>query len=329
MTHPSREATFDVVIVGGAFAGLSAALILGRARRRVLVCDGGPARNAPAHASHGFFANDGTAPRELLQRAREELRPYDSVEVRSVLVESASALDAPEGSEAGSAGFRLGLADGETVRARFVLLAYGLTDAPPEIPGLADLWGRAVHQCPYCHGWEVRDRPLGLLGSWRTMRQRASLLRGWSTDLTAFIQDAGPESTPDAAAVEIDRLARLGVTVRTEPVERVEGVGQGGLRVFLEGGDAIDLGGLFVAPNVRPRSDLATSLGCFPVEGPEGLLPFVRVNDAGETTIPGVFAAGDLLGGTQTVVMAVGSGARAAYVINHRLAHEAAEALLA
>lgn len=325
VVDPRGEATYDAVIVGGAFAGLSAALVLGRARRRVLVCDGGPPRNAIAHASHGFFGSDGTPPLDLLQRAREELQPYDSVEVRSAVVESAGALDPSEG-----VGFRLTLAGGEAVRGRLVLLAYGLVDVLPEVPGLADLWGRAVHHCPYCHGWEVRDRQLGVLGSWRTARMRVSLLRGWSTDLTAFLQDAETEGQRSAdAAAEIERLTRLGVAVRTEPLTHVEPSGESGIRVVLEGGDALDLGGLFVAPAQAPRIDLAGMLDCIPQEGAEGFLPFIRVSEAGETTTPGVYAAGDLIGYSQSVAMAVGSGARAAYQMNHRLAHEAAEALLA
>lgn len=328
---PSGEATFDVVVVGGSFAGLSAALVLGRARRRVLVCDGGSPRNAIAHASHGFFGSDGVPPLELLRRAREELGPYESVEVRPAVVASAAALEAAEGDGLRPAGFRLRLAGGETVRARYVLLAYGVEDVLPAVPGLEELWGRAVHHCPYCHGWEVRDRALGLLGSWRMMRMRASLLRGWSTELTAFITDAGDaagSSHSDEVAAEIERLRSLGVTVRTDPVVRVEGVGKDSLRVFLDGGEELELGGLFVAPEQRQRSELATQLACLPQEGPEGFLPFVRINEVGETTTPGVWAAGDITGMMQSVAMAVGTGARAAYMMNHHLALEEAAAIL-
>jgi len=309
---PLEADRYDAVVVGAGAAGLSAALVLGRGRRRTLVLDGGPPRNAPSHASHGFFTRDGTPPLELLRLAREDLAPYDSVEVRRAVAMDAHVVDD---------GFEVVLDGGDVIRTRQVLLASGVRDVLPEIPGLSDLWGSGVFQCPYCDGWELRDRPLGLLGSWRTMFARAALLRGWSDDLTAFIDDASEEASP-----ELERLRALGVTVRTEVVTRIER-STDGVRAVLEG-DAVDLAGLFIHPVQEDRAGLARALGCMPLEGPSGFTAYPRTMASGETTTTGVFAAGDLLGGQQSVAMAVGSGARAAQFMLHALAMADAERAL-
>ncbi len=310
-SEDDRTDIADVVVVGAGAAGLSAALVLGRGRRRTLVLDGGPPRNAPSHAAHGFLTRDGTPPLELLRIAREELATYDSVEVRAALATDARTADG---------GFEVVLDGGGVIRTRQVLLASGVTDVLPEVPGLADLWGDGVYQCPYCDGWELRDRPLGLFGAWRSMFQRAALLRGWSTDLIAFIDDAS-----DEAVAELDRLRALGVTVRTEAVTLVaRGASESGVRVILDG-DAVDLGGLFVSPAQEDRSGLATVLGCIPLEGASGFTPYPRTMSSGETTTTGVYVAGDLLGGQQSVAVAVGSGARAAQFMLHALAMADAE----
>ena len=302
---------YDVVVVGAGAAGLSAALVLGRGRRRTLVLDGGPPRNAPSHASHGFLTRDGTPPLELLRIARDELGAYDSVEVRAALATDARATED---------GFEVVLDGGTTVATRQVLLASGVTDVLPDVPGLAEFRGPGVYQCPHCSGWELRDRRLGLYGSWRSMFARAALLRGWSADLTAFIDDPSEE-----AAAELDRLRSLGVSVRTEVVTRVErGASGARVRVVLDG-DAVDLDGLFVSPVQEDRAGLATALGCIPLEGAGGFTAYPRTLSSGETTTSGVYAAGDLLGGQQAVAVAVGSGARAAQFMLHALAMADAE----
>ncbi len=319
MTDPAPLETdrYDVVVVGAGVAGLSAALVLGRGRRRTLVLDGGPPRNAPSPGSHGFLTRDGTPPLELLRLAREDLAPYDSVEVRRAVATDARIVDSAAGG-----GFEVVLEGGAVVAARQVLLASGVRDVLPEIPGLSDLWGSAVFQCPYCDGWELRDRPLGLLGSWRTMFARAALLRGWSQDLTALIDDAAEEADP-----EIERLRALGVAVRTEAVTGLERSADG-VRVVLDG-DRVDLSGLFIHPAQEDASGLAGALSCMPLEGPSGFTVYPRTMSSGETTTTGVFAAGDLMGGQQSVAVAVGTGARAAQFMLHALAMADAEALLA
>src|SRR5213594_4001133 len=161
---------YDVVIVGGGSAGLSAALQLGRSRRRVLVSDTGKTRNAVAHESHGFFTRDGATPAELVRIGREQLRPYETVELCSVGVKSA---------KAHSKGFEITLDDETRIACRKLLLATGVVDEMPEIEGFKELWGKSIFHCPYCHGWEVRDQPLALFGG----IELAELLKGWSDDL--------------------------------------------------------------------------------------------------------------------------------------------------
>ncbi len=154
---------YDVVVVGGGSAGLSAALVLGRSRRRTMVLDAGEPRNAPSSGVHGFFSRDGIPPKELLRIAREQLGPYPGVEVRSARATGASGEDGD---------FEVDLDDGSVVRTRKLLLAAGVADELPEKPGFKELWGRGVYHCPYCHGWEVRDRPLAVLnsGEWAATR---------------------------------------------------------------------------------------------------------------------------------------------------------------
>jgi len=313
--HASAAERYDVIVVGAGPAGLSAALVLGRARRRVLVLDGGPPRNAAAHASHGFLTRDGASPAELIATAREELGRYASVTIRA-----SNAVDAA--SDEG--GFVVALEDGASVRSRLILLATGVRDLLPDVPGLA--WGPNVHVCAYCHGWEVRDQPLALLGSWRTMFERAALLLGWSEDLTALLDDF---NGTDADAVEVvERLRALGLHVATEPVALVEEQPDG-LRFHLEGGSHVDVAAAFVPAVQEGVSPLTNALGCIPMEGASGFTPYLRTNAPGETTTSGVYAAGDLLGGTQSVALAVGSGAQAAYMMNRVLATADAKARLA
>lgn len=312
---------YDALIVGAGPAGLSAALVLGRARRRVLVLDGGPPRNAAAHASHGFLTRDGASPEELIATAREEIGRYDSVTFRAAVAVDAS-------SEEG--GFVVMLDDGAAVQSRLILLASGVRDLLPEVPGLA--WGPAVHVCAYCHGWEVRDQPLALLGSRRTMFERAALLLGWSTDLTVLLDDhdEADETTADAtgATEAIERLRALGIRVVTDPVTRVEERGDG-LRFHHGEAGRVDVSAVFVPATQEGISPLTEALGCIPMESASGFTPYLRTNASGETTTSGVYAAGDLLGGVQSVSLAVGSGSHAAYMMNRVLAMAEARARLA
>jgi thioredoxin reductase len=305
---------YDVVVVGAGTAGLSAALVLGRSRRRVLVLDGGEPRNAPADASHGFFTRDGVHPGELLRIGREQLSPYPSVEYRA---ERATGVSGSDGA------FEVALEGGESVGARKLVLATGVLDELPERPGFRELWGRGVYGCPYCHGWEVRDRPLAVLAPAGGLPERVALILGWSRDLVA-LTDGSPLGEEGRA-----RLEALGVPLREERVSRLvgdpSGAGGGLSRVAFEDGPELECEGLFYAPPARQRSPIAEALGCEVVEaGPARVVkndPATR-----ETTVPGVYAAGDAGNApAQSVVLAAASGANAAYFLNHALAMEDAD----
>jgi thioredoxin reductase len=306
---------YDAVVVGAGSAGLSAALMLGRARRRVLVLDGGEPRNAPSSGVHYFLTRDGTPPEELLRIGREQLEPYPGVEVRKARATGAAGSDGD---------FEVALQDGTVVGARRILLATGVRDELSERPGFGELWGRGVYHCPYCHGWEVRDRPLAVLAKTEHLAKQAALVRNWSRDLIA-LTDGADGLDEDARS----RLAALDVPVKEERISHLEGDAEGGLRrIFFEDGSGIERDGLFYAPPQRQRSDLAESLGC-EMEA-MGLLSAVVKGDpmTRETSVPGVYVAGDAGTMLQGAIMAAASGASAAAFLNHSLISEDAELAL-
>ena len=308
---------YDAFVVGAGSAGLSAALVLGRSRRRVLVLDGGEPRNAPSSGVHYFLTRDGTPPDELLRIGREQLGPYPGVEVRQTKATGATGSDGD---------FEVALEDGTTVGARKILLATGVHDELPKRPGFRELWGRGIYHCPYCHGWEVRDRPLAVLADGEELLTRATLIRNWSRDLVALTDGA---AGPDGDAR--DRLDALGVPVREERISRLEGDGAAGVlrRILFEDGSKITREGLFYAPPQRQRSDLAEALGCEVVA--MGPFPAIVKGDpmTRETTVPGVYVAGDAGTMLQGAIMAASSGAAAAAFLNRALATEDVEAELA
>ncbi len=296
----------EVLVVGGGSAGLSAALVLGRARRRVVVIDRGQPRNGPAEASHSFFTRDGTPPAELLRIGRAQLQPYESVEVRAGEV---AAIDrAPDG-------FAARLADGATLTSRIVLLASGVVDLLPPVEGLEALWGRSAFTCPYCHGWEVRDQPLAVLSSGPHALEFMRLLRQWSTDLVLCTN--GPSGLDEP---QRRQLSELGVALRETPIARLEGRGGQLERVVLDDGEALPRHALFVATQIRARSELARQLGCDTTDqGP--IAGRIVVNRMGLTSAPGVYAAGDSASLMHQVVLAAASGMQAGAAINYELTH--------
>ena len=265
---------YDAIIVGGGPAGLAAALTLGRSRRRVLLLDAGQGRNAPAAAVHNLLAHDGTPPQELRRIGREQLR-YPTVEIREGAVHGAHAL--PE------EGFRLDLDGGDSVAARRLLLATGLADQLPKIDGLAALWGRSAFHCPYCHGFEASGRRLAVLGAGPERVRLALQLTRFSNDLVLCAN--GQPLDGDLA----ERLAANGVRVRGEPVTRFEGRGGQLERIVLDRGEPLERDAVFIATVLHQRSDLAARLGC-------ALLPdgCVEVDELARTSVPGVYAAGDM-----------------------------------
>ena len=307
---------YDVVVVGAGTAGLSAALVLGRSGRKVLVLDGGEPRNAPADASHGFFTRDGVHPGEMLRIGREQLAPYPDVEYRSGRATDASGADGA---------FELVLEDGEVVSARKLVLATGVVDELPEKPGFRELWGKGVYHCPYCHGWEVRDKPLAVLASPGAAFERVALIRNWSRDLALLTDGEGGLSEDDRR-----KLDALSVPVYEERISRLEGdparPGGGLERVVFEGGAALEREGIFYVPPQRQRSGLAGSLGC-EFDAPAPTVEFVKTDPmTRETTVSGVYAVGDAVRTPgQSVVLASAAGSAAAYVLNHALAKRDAE----
>ncbi|AGC49290.1 pyridine nucleotide-disulfide oxidoreductase domain-containing protein [Myxococcus stipitatus DSM 14675] len=296
----------DVVIVGGGPAGLSAALVLGRGRKRVLLCDAGTPRNARAEHMQGFVTRDGLPPSEFRAIGREQLRPYD-VDLRDVRVASI---------QRAGARFHVTLADGVKVEARRVLLATGLVDEIPDVPGYRELWGHAVFQCPYCHGWEVRDRAWGVLANADASLyvDFALFLKGWSSNITLYTQGGFQLSAEQRerlvrAEVRIveGRVRRLVLSADAKALEAVE----------LEDGARVAQDVLVVHPAQRQVS-LVKDLGLALDE-----LGFVKVDASLETSLPGVFAAGDLTTRLQGALVSAAAGAQAAYRMNHLLNMEA------
>ena len=301
--HASLEpgASYDVVVVGGSFAGLAAAMQLARARRRVLVVDTGLPRNRFAAASHGFLGQDGRAPADILDAARAQLLAYPTAEFRTD--------EAVKAHEDGD-GFALALASGATVRARRLVLATGVVDELPDVPGIRERWGVTVLHCPYCHGYEVADGRLGVLATSAANVHQALLLPDWSADVTLFTNDA----------VELDEeqrtaLAARGVRVEPRPVEALLGDAPALAGVRLQDGTTHELDALFVGSRTSFASPLAMQLGCAVDDGPSG--PVVSTDAFKETSVPGVFAAGDAARASHTVSFAVGDGV-AAGIAAHR-----------
>jgi thioredoxin reductase len=296
----STNVRFDVAIVGGGPAGLAAALVLGRMRRRVLLVDADDPAHGVSDGVHGLFGHDGTAPLELRRIARDQLQPYESVTVRLARVEQARST--PHGFSV--------RADGTTSEAAVLLLATGLQCELPPIDGLAEVWARGAYHCPYCHGWEARDRPLAVYGTGAA--GLALLLTSLSDDLV-LLTDGSSDLDSDQA----ERLGKAGVVIRDTPVARLEAEGGKLARIVFADGSTDDRAALFLVPNFT-GSPLPAQLGCELDEAGD-----VVVDGDGRTSIPGVFAAGDATTDRKAVVLAAAAGSRAAYVINAELARGA------
>jgi thioredoxin reductase len=295
--------TFDVIVIGGGAAGLSAALVLGRARRRVAVIDSGEPRNAPAAHMHGYLSRDGMPPAELLQRGREEAGGY-GVEFVAGRVASVEP------------GFVVRLEEGEALRARRLLLATGATDVLPQIPGAKDRWGRDFLHCPYCHGWEVRDQAVGVLSTGPGSVEHAHLIRQWSGDVVYFAH------TYELPQIEREQLESRGIRVIDGAVQQLVVEHDALTAVALDDGRVVRCEALFIRPNMRPRGgDLFEQIGC-EVDG----LGFVHVDDAARTSVAGVWAAGNVANPRAQVITAAGEGSAAAISINTDLVREDAHA---
>ena len=300
----SASPEYDVVIVGAGPAGLSAALVLGRCRRAVLICDYGKPRNAASHALHGYLTRDGIDPHEFLAIGRREIERYDTVDRREVAVADAMCEDTGR--------FRVVLSDGSIVRSRKLLVATGVSDNLPDIDGIQEMYGRSVFHCPYCDGWEIRDQPMAIYGQGARGVGLSLELTAWSRDLV-LCTDGYTEISAD----DRDRLARNRIRIREERVTALEGH-QGMLqRIRFDSGETLVRSAMFFTTGQFQRSELAVRLGC-------------EINDKGtvrtgkyeSTHLPGLYVAGDASRAVQWVIVAAAEGAEAAFAINTDLIRE-------
>ncbi|WP_343630306.1 NAD(P)/FAD-dependent oxidoreductase [Roseateles sp.] len=285
----------DFAIIGGSYAGLSAALQLARARRQVLVVDAGQRRNrfvdeADGHA-HGFLTQDGRAPAAIAAEARRQLMRYPTVHWMDGLADEARVR------EDGRFEFRV---DELGVDAGRLILATGVRDELPPVPGLAERWGRSVFHCPYCHGYEMDAGRIGIIASSALAQHHGIMLPDWGTP-TLFLNGAYTPSDE-----ELDALARRGTRVEPTPIERIDGIAD----VVLKDGRTLTMNGLFTQPRTSLSSPVAAQLGCAMEEGPMG--PFIKVGPMQDTSIPNVFACGDAARAAGSVTLAVSDGVMAA-----------------
>jgi thioredoxin reductase len=298
------QETYDVIVVGAGPAGLSAALILGRCRRTVLICDTGKPRNAASHALNGYLTRDGIPPSEFLEIGRRELAKYTTVRM---IATGAAAAECVEGGR-----FKIVLEDGDVVFSRKLLIATGVVDNVPDVPGFKALYGSSVFHCPYCDGWEVRDQPIAIYGRGSRGLGLALELTAWSADIV-LCTDGPSEIDADGLA----RLERNGIKVRDERVTSLEGTDGILERVHFERGDPLPRRAMFFTTGQSLQSELALHLGC-------------EVNEKGtiatgkyeKTHLPGLFVAGDASRAVQWVVVAAAEGAEAAFAINTDLLKE-------
>ncbi|GGR82770.1 MULTISPECIES: NAD(P)/FAD-dependent oxidoreductase [Streptomyces] len=294
---------YEVVVVGGGAAGLSAALVLGRSRRRTLVVDAGEPRNAPSAHTQGYLSRDGMSPAEFLAVGRAEIARYGVELVEDRVVDASRDTD-----------FTVLLAGGRTVRARRLVIATGLRDELPRVPGLTERFGRDVLHCPYCHGWEMRDLPTGVLATSPLSVHQALMVTQWSKDVRLFLHRVDEAELTDQ---DLRRLAAAGVAVVPGEVAGLVVTDDRLTGVRLSDGTVHDRAVLYAAPRAVPNNDLLVKLGADLHETPFGSYPVI--DERGLTSVPGLWAAGNASGSTEQVVNAASRGYRAGAAINAEL----------
>jgi thioredoxin reductase len=293
---------YDVIVVGGGPAGLSAALLLGRSRRKVVVCDAGNPRNARSEAMHGFLSRDGTNPAEFLSSARDEVKRY-GVEIRDDTVMGASGCEI---------GFDVELLSGVRLRTRKLLLATGVVDRVPQIEGIDQLYGKSIHHCPYCDGWEYADAPIAVYGSGHAGFGLALGMKTWTKDVV--LCSNGPAKL---SGKEREQLARHGIEVQDKCISRLEGTAGKLERIVFDDGTSITRRAIFFNTGNVQRSSLPGTIGCSLTQ--KGA---VRTTRGQRSSVKGVWVCGDAAEDTQYVIVAAAEGAKAAMGINKELQQE-------
>jgi thioredoxin reductase len=312
---PGAGRVFDVIVVGGGLAGLAGALTLARARRSVLVVDAGRPRNAPAAHAHGYLSRDGVPPLDLLAAGRAEVAGYGGQIVAGTVTHLARR---PAG------GFLVTLADGTSWQARRLLVATGLVDEYPDIPGLAEHWGRDVVHCPFCFGWELRDAPLGVLALGPQAVAQALMWRQWSPDVILFLHTAARPTQEQA-----EQLAARGISVIEGEVTGIEVTGDRLSGVRLRSGQVIPRRALAIGPRFEARHAVLDDLGVTVTEHPLGIGHQVQADATGLTAAPGVWVAGNAADVIAGVMQAAASGVTAAAAVNADLTAEDTAAAVA
>jgi len=312
----AADREFDVVVIGGGAAGLSAALALVRARRTVLVVDSGEPRNARAAHVHNFLTREGTPPAELLRIGRGEVEDYGG----TVVTDTVTKVERLHDDESPYVAFELQLQSSTAVSARRLVLATGLVDQLPDIPGMADRWGRDVLHCPYCHGWEIKDQRVGVLATSPMAAHQAQMWRQWTDDVTLLVHTA-----PGPSAEEIRALRARGIAIRRGTVTSLDVSGDTLVGVRLDGGRTFALDALVVAPRFNARADLVHALGVEATQlemGGADWGTYVVVDPMGATSVAGVYAAGNVADPLAQVAMAAGAGLRTGASVNMSLTDE-------
>lgn len=301
MSTEPQQLDYDVVVIGGSYAGMSAALQLARARRRVAIIDAGRRRNRFAGHSHGFLTQDGSEAAAIAAQGRAQLLKYPNLR----WIDGSAAAAAPHGD-----GFTVALADGSTLSSARLVLATGVADELPPVAGLRERWGASVFHCPYCHGYELDAGHIGVLAVGPLSMHHALMLPDWGS-VTLFLNGS---FEPDAA--QLAALAARQVTLERVPVARIAGHAD----VVLADGRVLPMAGLFVAPRMRDGSPIAAQLGCAMEDGPMG--PFVRTDAMKASSVPGVFCCGDMARAAGNVAFAVADGAMAGVAAHRSLIPE-------
>jgi thioredoxin reductase len=306
---------YDVVVVGGGAAGLGGALTLTRARRSVLVIDEGTPRNARAEHVHNYLTRDGVPPAELYAVGRSEVTGYGGEVITGTVIAISQ-----DSSSQGASGFLVQVADGGSYRARRLLVTTGLADGLPDLPGLAERFGRDVVHCPYCHGWEIRDKAIGVLATGAMAIHQAMLFRQWSADVTLFLND-GPEPTEE----QWEELAARGISVVQGKVAAVEVEDDRLSGIRLEGGRVIPSQALAVQTQLKARAAFLEDLGLKPVELELNGVVFgtaLQADATGATEVPGVWVAGNVADPRAQVITSAAAGLAAAVAVNTDLIAE-------